>query len=282
MARMQRFLISTALTLATSLPLSAQDVSSDTVVARVGDTEITIGHMIAQVQVLPPEQLQQPIDAIFVQILDRLTQQEALAQLQDAPSKRVLLQLENERRSLLASETINEVGTRVNVTEEMLLSAYDQRFENFTPDTEFNASHILVETQEEALEIIEMLNGGADFAETAMEKSTGPSGPGGGQLGWFGSGRMVPAFENAVKQLEVGSISDPVETQYGWHVIKLNESRIPTVPTFDELRAQLESETFNLEYRRLLTELIDEAGIEIEDLSMIDPNILGDASLLEN
>ena len=75
---------------------------------------------------------------------------------------------------------------------------------------------------DEAKAIVEELKGGADFAATAREKSTGPSGPGGGSLGWFGAGAMVPEFETAVAAMEAGDISDPVQTQFGWHVIKLN------------------------------------------------------------
>jgi len=91
-----------------------------------------------------------------------------------------------------------------------------------------------VETEEEAQALIDTLNGGADFAELAKEKSTGPSGPNGGELGWFGLGMMVAEFEEAVLGMEAGDVSAPVQTQFGWHVVRLNDKRNKPAPTLEE------------------------------------------------
>jgi len=81
-----------------------------------------------------------------------------------------------------------------------------------------------------------MLADGADFATLAKERSTGPSGPRGGELGWFGTGQMVPEFEQAVIGLEDGAVSEPVQTQFGWHVVKRNDSRNKSAPSLDEVQ----------------------------------------------
>ena len=90
-----------------------------------------------------------------------------------------------------------------------------------------------------ALEILKSLELGKEFSTLAQEKSTGPSGSNGGQLGWFGSGQMVPEFETAVMVLEIGMVSQPVQTQFGWHVIKLNDRRLKPVPTLEEMKPEL-------------------------------------------
>ena len=101
------------------------------------------------------------------------------------------------------------------------------------PPKEFKARHILVETQSEANSIVAELEGGANFAELAKTKSTGPSGPNGGDLGWFSPNQMVQPFSQAVAALEDGAFSKtPVQTQFGWHVILREDSREATPPTF--------------------------------------------------
>ena len=105
------------------------------------------------------------------------------------------------------------------------------------PPLEFKARHILVETQGEAQDLITQLDGGADFAELVKEKSTGPSGPSGGDLGWFPPDRMVPEFSSAVVELEDGAYTkSAVQTQFGWHVILREDSRESTPPPFETMR----------------------------------------------
>lgn len=269
-----RSLYALPLILSLATPAVAQDASADTVVARVGDTEITLGHMAALYASLPAEQRQLPPEMLWDGVLERLVQQEAVAQAAGTPSPFMELQLENERRSLLASSHVEKLAEGVEVTDEEIQAAYDARFAGFEPEKEYNASHILVETEEEAAALIEELNGGADFAELAREHSTGPSGPGGGELGWFGLGRMVPEFEAAVVGLEVGEVSAPVQTQFGWHVVKLNDSRVPEAPALDEVRGELEQELWREELNAAITAVIDEAEIERLDVSGIDRNLL--------
>ena len=282
MSKTKKFLLGTALGLSLASPILAQDVSGSTVVAKVGGTEITIGHMIAMTATLPDNQRQLPPDVIFEGVLERLIQQEAISQSQTDLSQMTVLQLENERRSLVASEIVNGIAQAVTVTPEAVQAAYDRRFADFAPTTEYNASHILVETEDEAKAIIVELEGGADFAEQAKLKSTGPSGPGGGNLGWFGTGRMVPEFEAAVVALEKGAVSAPVQTQFGWHVITLNDTRQPEIPAIEDLRAELENEVWREMLETEIKVLVDAAGVERRDVSGIDPAVLADFSLIAN
>ncbi|QFT64630.1 peptidylprolyl isomerase [Roseivivax sp. THAF30] len=258
---------------------TAPDADLSEVVATVNGEEITLGHMIMVRAGLPEQYQQLPPDVLFEGILDQLIQQEALAQSDSAEETTgVRLTLENERRALLASEAVAGLS-RDAVSEEDIQNAYDEQFGNEGGATEYNAAHILVETEEEAQALIEELNGGADFATLAQERSTGPSGANGGDLGWFAAGQMVQPFQDAVETLEPGAISEPVETQFGWHVVKLNETRQQEAPALEEVRDQIEQQLAQARVEAAIEELV--AGSEVtrpgEDL---DPAVLGRTDLL--
>lgn len=276
------FLASLGFVAALALPLAAQDeVTVDTVVATVNGTEITIGHMIVAKATLPQQYQQLPDDVLFKGILDQLVQQTALAQsnTSELPS-RIQFQLQNEERSLTAGHVIeNIMGEPVD--DEILNAAYQEQYVAEGGETEYNASHILVETQEEALAIKSELDGGADFAATAREKSTGPSGPGGGSLGWFGPGAMVPEFEETVMELEAGAVSGPVQTQFGWHIVKLNETRVLDVPKFDDVREELELQIRQTKVQERIEGLTAEAEVDRISESDLDISIISRTELLE-
>ncbi len=121
-------------------------------------------------------------------------------------------------------------------------------------EQEVHARHILVATEEEAKEIEAELKKGADFATLAKEKSKDPSGAAnGGDLGYFTKDQMVPEFAEAAFKLDKGQISDPVHTQFGWHIIKVEDKRTKPTPTFEEVKPQLD----NYVARRAQEELVD-------------------------
>lgn len=265
---------------AMALPAAAQD--SGTVVATVNGTEITIGHMIIARATLPAQFQELPDEVLFNGILEQLVQQTLLAQSYtgDLPD-RALLSLENETRSLTAGEAL-ELVLQTAITPAAIQAAYEARFADATEATkEYNASHILVETEEAALAIKAEIDGGADFAASAREKSTGPSGPNGGQLGWFGAGAMVPTFEAAVVELEVDEVSEPVQTQFGWHIIKLNETRVQERPALEEIRAELEEEIRVAAVEAHIAELEAGASVDQSPAAEINPAILSDLTLVE-
>jgi len=282
MHKPRTFLASLAFSVCLALPAAAQDEAGlDTVVAIVNGTEITVGHMIIARATLPEQYQQLPDEILFKGILDQLVQQTALADtFEGALPARVRLSLENESRSLTAGEVIENVMAGP-VDEDAVKAAYDEQYASAEQGDEYNASHILVESQEEALAIKAELDDGADFAEMAREKSTGPSGPGGGSLGWFGKGMMVPSFEAAVIAMEAGAVSDPVETQFGWHVIMLNETRKTAAPALDTVREELELQIRQMRVQTAIDGITEAADVDRTAAEGIDPTILKNIEWLE-
>lgn len=257
------------------------DMSAETVVASVNGSEITLGQLIMLRSQLPEQYQQLPDDVIFNGLVEQLVNQQLLADSLEVEPKRVGIAIANETRSLRAGEIVNSI-TSAPVSDEDIQAAYDARFEGVEPDTEFNASHILVATEEEANEVKTLIDEGADFAETAQERSTGPSGPSGGELGWFGAGMMVPEFEAAVMTLEAGEVSDPVQTQFGWHVVQLNETRETELPTVEELRSELASEIQQGTLNSLIEGLTEAAEITLPEEGQFDFSLIQNLELLED
>lgn len=271
------FLSTLAVVAALALPATAQDTPNadpSTVVATVGDTKITVGHMIVAWASLPEQYQGLPDDVLFKGILDQLVQQTALEQqFSGELPPRVSLQLENERRSLTAGEAINDI-MESPLDEAEVQAAYVAEYAEAEQLPEYNASHILVETEEAALAVVAELEAGAEFAEVAKAKSTGPSGPNGGQLGWFGAGAMVPEFEAAVVELETGAVSAPVKTQFGWHIITLNETRVKEAPKLEEVREELELQMRQIRAQTYIEEItaaaeVDRSGAENVNIAVI-------------
>jgi peptidyl-prolyl cis-trans isomerase C len=276
-------LSASAFALMLALPVQAQDtLTADSVVATVNGTEITLGHMLMVRASLPDQYQQLPDDVLWDGIMDQIVQQTVLSQ-QDSgeETRRIKLALENERRALLAAQVIEGIVGDA-VTDEAVQAMYDETYLQGEQSEEYNASHILVETEEEAAAIVEELNGGADFAEVARAKSTGPSGPNGGQLGWFGAGMMVPEFQTAVEELEVGAISGPVQTQFGWHVITLNEKRAKEAPALEAVRGEIENQLSQQAVTQKIEELTSAADVTRTAKEEVDTSVLSNIGLLED
>lgn len=262
---------------------TAQDSpDSATVVATVNGTDITLGHMVALRASLPAQYGQLPAETLFNGILDQLIQQTLLMQnFEGDVSRRSELLLENERRAIIASEAIETVMSD-ELSDAEIQAAYQEQYSSAEPETEYKASHILVETEETALDLVAQLEDGADFATLARENSTGPSASSGGDLGWFGPGVMVESFFEAVSALEPGEVSQPIQTQFGWHVIKLNETRLTDVPTLDDVRAEIEDSLRQAAFDAHVEALTEKAQIERMSTGEIDPESIGNLELLEN
>jgi peptidyl-prolyl cis-trans isomerase C len=270
-----------ALALPAVAQTDAQPVTADTVVATVNGTDITVGHMLVLRARLPQQYQALPPEALYDGILEQLIQQELLRGQSGEMSRVGRLMLENEERTLRAVEAAEKIGAE-RVTEEAIQAAYDESYGTQEPATEYNAAHILVETEDEAKAIVEELAGGADFATIARERSKDPgSGQNGGDLGWFGTGMMVQPFEDAVVALEAGSVSAPVETQFGWHVIRLNETRPVPVPTLDEVRDEITGRLQQEAIEAAIAELQESANITQAEPGQIDPAVIGNVNLLE-
>ena len=174
---------------------------------------------------------------------------------------RLKAQIELQSRAALAQAIASEFIAKNPATDEEILAKYEDQIK-MAPTLQFKARHILVETQAAAAELITKLDGGADFAELAKEDSTGPTGPNGGDLGWFSPQQMVKPFSDAVAALADGShTNEPVQTQFGWHVILREESRENQPPTLesvrDTIKQRVEQEKFQGYIEKLRT---DSAG----------------------
>jgi peptidyl-prolyl cis-trans isomerase C len=247
----------------------------------VNGTAITLGHMIMAREALPDQYKALPPDVLFKGILDQLVQQTALEQSMDGKlTRRDTLHLENEERGYVSARALEAV-VRGAVTDAALQAAYDARFKDAAPQTEYNAAHILVADEAKAKELLAELEAGADFAELAKTNSTDTgSGAVGGDLGWFGLGMMVKPFEEAVVAAEVGKVAGPVQSDFGFHLILVKETRVAAQPTLDDIRDELATEIEQQAIEAHVTEVTAAAAVETPGEG-IDPALLGDLSLLD-
>lgn len=269
-----------ALSLAFSGPTLAEGETAETVVATVNGVTITLGHMIALRETLPPEYQGLPDDVLFKGIYEQLIQQEVLSQSVTELRPRALAVVDNDKRGFISGLAIEGIVATA-VTDEALQTAYDARFKDAAQQTEYNAAHILVATKEEADAIKAELAGGADFAEIAKAKSTDTgSGANGGDLGWFGLGMMVKPFEESVITAKVGEVTGPVQTDFGFHLILVKETRVAEKPTLDQLRDELASEVETAAINAKIEELTKGATVTREGEGL-DPAILKNSALID-
>ena len=252
---------------------------AETVVARVLGTEIRLGHVIAFAEQLSHDYQGLPDDSLYNAIIDQMIRHALLASAGDGAGLRARFASENTSRAIVANGVVREIAGDA-VTEEAVRAAYEATYAGREPEPEFRASHILVETKDEAMSILDDLRAGADFAETARARSTGPSGPGGGDLGWFGPGRMVKPFEDAVRSLEVGELSGPVRTEFGWHLILLADRRDQPAPSIEEARGELEQRVAGAAVEEALARLAGTAGVVRTDEG-VDPAVVRRTDLLD-
>ena len=262
-----------------ALPVHAEGADPARVAATVNGTEITLGHVALMAAQLPPETLAEPADVLFSAILDQLIRQAALAGLAGEPGPRERMAVENYTRIVAAAKVL-EGAVAEGLTEDALKAAYAERFSDRAPDTEYNAAHILVTERAEADRIAAEIAAGGDFAELARRHSIDGAAVRGGDLGWFGPGVMVPAFEAAVIGLQPGQVSEPIQTQFGWHLVKLLDSRIASVPSFETVREGLAAEVEDRIVNEEIAEAVRAAKVErltdgLDPAAAFDPALFG-------
>jgi peptidyl-prolyl cis-trans isomerase C len=249
------------------LPASAAD---DTVVARVNGIEIKNSDLdFAASEVGPRLSAYVPEDRRRV-LLQFVIENELMA---GAGAKDNLDKADtfparvkyHERRAL--RDAYFDIGITAAVNEADAKKIFDERISSVKPEEEVHARHILVETEAEAKEVAERLKKGEDFAALAKEKSKDTNAEG-GDLGFFTRGQMLKPFEDAAFTLDVGKISDPVQTQFGWHIIKVEEKRNRPLPTFDEVKEAIIAQLVQQKAQEVVSGLRNEAKIEI-----LDPNL---------
>ena len=245
------------------------------IVANVNNEDISLETMIHAMNELPPEIQSQPFMSYYEDLLERVIDIKLFAQegkkmkLDEEPSVRAAIDFVIEKVLMQAflSKYVQE-----NIKEENIKASYSNFIADETSREEIKASHILMDTESEAIDVINMLNDGDDFGELAKNKSTGPSGPSGGDLGWFKRGQMVPPFEKAAFSLNKNEITQrPVQTQFGWHVIKIFDKRIPEAPSYENMKSKLIQDFERKIVSKKIQDLRNDALIEKLSSSELEP-----------
>ena len=222
--------------------IPVEPAKAETVLATVNGKDITLGQLIVMRQSLPDQYQQLPDEVLSPGLLDQLVDIAILANAAEADgvdkSDTVTLRMTNERRSILAM-TYMRRAIDARITEEEIAALYKTEYLDKPKVEEVRAGHILVPEKEAADKLKAQLDGGADFAALAAEHGTDGTASRGGDLGWFVHSDMVPEFADAVFDMEAGQVSEPVQTPFGWHLIKLEERRDRQPPALDEVRSDL-------------------------------------------
>ncbi|SMQ86311.1 peptidyl-prolyl cis-trans isomerase C [Devosia lucknowensis] len=253
---------------ATAAPEAAA-VDPATVVATVGDETITEGDlafaaedMAQDLAQMPPEERRAFLVRILIdmKVMSKAARDAGMDQTPIFAQRQKYLEERALRRAYFAD------AIAASITEEAVRAEYEKFVADFVPADEVRASHILVETEEEANDLKAQLDGGADFATLAKEHSIDPGAANGGDLGFFGKGMMVAPFEEAAFALaEPGDISAPVQSQFGWHIIKLEEKRQSQPPTFEQVAAQIQNQLLMTNFTQKVDELMSGTTVEITD-----------------
>ncbi|MBH97861.1 MAG: hypothetical protein CMM56_05345 [Rhodospirillaceae bacterium] len=177
----------------------------------------------------------------------------------------VMIDLELQRLQLLSRQMANRYLDENPPTETEIQLTYEQNIEQLS-GRQYKARHILLDTEDEALDVISELQAGEDFQQLAIDRSTGPSGPRGGDLGWFTASTMVPPFAAAVSNMQIGTFSEtPVQTRFGWHIILLEDINEQQAPELDSIRADLINLVQQQKIEEYLLSLRDASIIVVSD-----------------
>ncbi|MGN6145477.1 MAG: peptidylprolyl isomerase [Mesorhizobium sp.] len=249
---------------------AAKPVDPNAVVATIGGKPITEadlamaeGELSQQFAQLPAEQRRAAAlsAAIEIKVMAAKAVADGLDKDADFQRRAAFLQERALHGEIVEKEVVDKI------TDDEVRARYDKEIAAQPAVNEVHARHILVKTKEEADAIIKELDGGAKFEDLANKHTTDPSGKtSGGDLGWFGPGQMVPEFEKAAMALEPGSYTkEPVQTQFGWHVIKVEDKRPKQPPAFEQVKDQIRSAVLRDKYFALVKELRAAAKVEIPD-----------------
>ncbi len=264
----RNFTLAIALSSASIMPAFAQE-TKENVIARINGVEVTDRELaLAEVDLLeqfakaPAEQRRAMIlNALLdIKVLALAAEEAGLANEANFKAQMAFNRARALHNNYFQSNALNVI------TEEEMKKRYDIEVKSIPIQPEVRARHILVEKEEDAKAIIVELDGGADFAELAKTKSTGPSGPQGGDLGYFGRGQMVPEFETAVFDLEKGAYTkEPVKSQFGYHVIYKEDQRDSQPPTFEAVQGQIRQALAREKYFKLTQDARAKFKVEIID-----------------
>ena len=255
-----------AMVLLAGLPVRAEDANP--VLAKVNGSEIRQSDVALAEEELGPSLAQMDPAAKKDNVLSFLIDMKIVAKA--AEDKKVENNEDFKKRlaftrSRLLMDSLLAVEGKAATTEEAMKKVYEDASKQITGEQEVHARHILVETEDEAKAIAEELKKGADFAELAKKKSKDPGASDGGDLGFFTKDQMVPEFSTVAFALEPGKISDPVKSQFGWHIIKVEEKRSRKAPEFEQVKAQIETYVARKAQAEYVAKLREAAKVERMD-----------------
>lgn len=260
----------TLVTTCSIITLLAANAQTQNVVATVNGAKIYESEILRNTKEIPqfdqlPDDQQKLIKS---KIIQASTQLEAIVQeargLKIDETEDYKNKLEDFEKQLMYT-TLLEKHLKNYITEQKLKEYYEKHKQDFVQD-KAKASHILVKTKDEALEIIQNLKAGEDFEKLAKEKSVGPSSKDGGNLGWFSKEEMVPEFSDAAFDLKIGEFSkQPVQTQFGWHIILLKDKVENTPSLFEDVAEEIKQEVMQQEAEKYIESILNKAEIIIND-----------------
>jgi len=249
-----------------SIAVAQTAVAPDEVIAVVGGETITqaeltyaLEDMGEEIQQIAPNERREFLVQMLVdmKVMAQAARKAGMADTDTFARRKTYLEDRALRRAYLQDIMAAEL------TQEELQAEYDDVFKDFKPTEQLRARHVLVASEDDAKLVIAELEKGRDFAEVAKEKSTGPTGPNGGDLGYFSEGDMVPEFYDASRALEVGAYSAPVQSSFGWHVIKLEDRRPSTPPAMEQVFPQIRQRVMVKKFEKLVEDLKANAEINI-------------------
>lgn len=249
-----------------ALPAAGVSAQSDPVVAKVNGAEVKQSDLNAAEEELagqlPPMTADAKRDYLVTYVADMMLVAKAAEDRKLGETEEFKRKLASARSKLLM-EALLQAEAKAAVTDEAMRKVYDEAIKQMADEEEISARHILVETEDEAKKILADLKKGADFVVLAKEKSKDPgSKENGGDLGFFSKEQMVPEFAEAAFKLDKGQLSDPVKTQFGWHVIRVDDKRKKQPPEFDKVKDQIQTFVQRRAQAEMITKLRQEAKIE--------------------
>src|ERR1700729_1497453 len=268
-----------AMVLLASLPLRAEDANP--VLVKVNGAEIRQSDVALAEEELGPSLAQMDPATKKENVLAFLIDMKIVAKaaedkkIEDRPDFKSRLAF---ARNRLLMDNLLAVEGKAATTNEAMKKVYDEAAKQIEGEQEVHARHILVETEDEAKAIEAELKKGADFAELAKKKSKDPGAADGGDLGFFTKDQMVPEFSTVAFALEPGKISDPVKSQFGWHIIKVEEKRSRKAPDFDQVKAQIETYVTRKAQAEYVAKLRESAKVERMDQASNTPAPAPDAA----
>src|SRR6202790_4030085 len=257
-----------AMVLLSGLPVRAEDANP--VLAKVNGTEIRQSDVALAEEELGPSLAQMDPATkkdnvlsflIDMKIVAKAAEDKKIADREDFKTRLAFA------RNRLLMDNLLAVEGKAATTDEAMKKVYDDASKQITGEQEVHARQILVETEDEAKQVAEELKKGADFAELAKKKSKDPGASDGGDLGFFTKDQMVPEFSTVAFALEPGKISDPVKSQFGWHIIKVEEKRARKAPEFEQVKAQIETYVTRKAQADYVAKLRETAKVERMDAS---------------